>query len=486
MDCKLQFPNGQVSIMRNLDSSWSIADLLHQLQQRNILSSEEINALQSLGIDLQQSIPSELDLSLKSAPRTTPLAKPGLSLSNETDRDHSQQQSNTKKSSSGGLKKKSPISSSKGGLKKKKNVSPPPPKPKPQPIPAPKKPILIKPPKNVAGRKTYTIDMLCSKTKSQWHATLLGETEPSKSKPPASGKKPQSLGYNTIHIVLDDSGSMRGAANTQLKSATREFLNDRPKSDTIHLTVISRSWSHHGSPEKVMRYVNHVTTDFGTPMKARFEALAHEVGASKRGVGDVVVLFTDGGSTDGSPVAAANHLKRSLGARIICIGCGSGVNKSVMQKMASNKSDYHHANNASGILQAFQAVAQSLGQQTLTVTSGGKGLKASIAKQISSGNGSAPTSSSSTYTPTSKLDADLGFEIIRDFQCHQCQSDIRTFCPSCNAPQCAGASKSIQNPNDPSKNTLALQCGSCKTEFHIKMVDKLHQQSTTLGGKKGK
>jgi uncharacterized protein YegL len=486
----VRFPNGQTSTLKHLDSSWSIADLVHQLRQRNILSSEEVNALQSLEIDLQQPIPSELDFSPQSAPKSTPHVKPRMSISDETNNGFSPQQSNSNISSSGGLKKKSPSPSSKGGLKKKNPVAPErppiPPIHKPDPVSSPKKPILIKPPISVLGRKTYTIDQLCSKNKSQWHATLLGETEPSKSKPPATGKASQSIGYNTIHIILDDSSSMQGTATSQLKSATRSFLNDRPKSDSIHLTVISKSWSHYGSPNEVVGYVNHVTTDFWTPMKARFEALAHEINASKGGVGDVVLLFTDGDSTDGSPISAAKRLKESLGARIICIGCGPDVDKSVMQKMASSKSDYHHAKSAAGILQAFQAVAQSLGQQTLTVTSSGKGLNGSIAKQISSANGSAPSSSSSNYTSTSKLDTDLGFEIIRDYSCFHCQSDIRTFCPSCNSPQCAGASKSIRDPHDSSKNILSLECGSCNTEFHIKMVDKLHQQSTTLGGKKGK
>ena len=473
MDCKVRFPNGKTSSMKNIDSSWSVADLVHQLQLRNLLTEVEVNALQSIGLDLQQPIPPVLDFT----PRAESQSESATSLS-ASSQPQEQPQTSTgglaKKTSttaskpnpaSGGLKNKSvQHSSSGGGLKKKRQNSTPLPTPVPQPKPQPINPIVIKPPISVAGRKTYTIDMLCSKSKAKWHASLLGETEPSKSQTPTSARNSQTSGYGTIHIILDDSGSMAiNQASRQLKAATLQFLNDRPKSDVIHLTVLSNRWSQRGSPSDMTRYVGSVGTDWGTPMKTRFEALANEVGGKKSENPDVVVFFTDGDSTDGSPVPAANHLKKYLGARIICIGCGSSVQQSVLKKMASSSSDYHHANNASDILQAFQAVAQSLGQLTPTVTSGGKNSTGSTAKQISSDSGSAPTNTSSNYGNTSKLDGDYGFEVIKDFSCHHCKNDIRTFCPSCNVAQCAGSCHKIPDPQDASKQILAMNCGSCVT-----------------------
>ena len=486
--------------MRNLNQSWNIADLIQQLQQRNLLSEADMEQIQTLGLDLQSPIPSVLDLTpqvptspikkedsgVRPAPQTTQ-RRSGL-----TRRAHAETSlpqptgGGLKKKTGGGLKKKTGSRSpKKGGLKKKEPKNPVPPTPVPNPYHHPKN-VIIQPPKVVSGRKTYTIDMLCSQNKAEWHATLLGETEPSQSKPSKPATAPTSAGYGTIHIVLDDSGSMSGNANRQLKAATRSFLNDRPKSDNIHLTVISQRWSDRGSPQGVLGSVDRVGTDYGTPMKARFEALANEVRASKGGEGDVVVFFTDGGSTDGSPVAAANHLKQALGARIICIGCGSGVKESVLQRMASNKSDYHHANNASGILQAFQAVAQSLAQQAPTLVAGGKNTGGSVAKQVASDAGRAPSESGSNYTSTSKLGGNFGFEVIKNFSCHHCQNDIRTFCPTCQVAQCAGAARSIPDPQGTGKQLLAMHCGSCSTEFHITMVKKLHQSSSQTGGKKGK
>ena len=490
MDCKLTFPNGKTSVMRNLNQGWNIADLIQQLQQRNLLSESDMQQIQTLGLDLQSPIPSVLDLTPQKI--TSPIKEQdsGVAPAPQTNQQRSgltrrvPSETPQLKSTGGGLKKKTGSSSpKKGGLKKKEPKSPV----RPTPVPNPNaKKVIIQPPKVVSGRKTYTIDMLCSKNKSEWYATLLGETEPSQSKPTQPANAPTSSGYGTIHIVLDDSGSMSGNANRQLKSATRAFLNDRPKSDNIHLTVISQRWSDRGSPQHVLGSVDRVGTDYGTPMKARFEALANEVRASKGGQGDVVVFFTDGGSTDGSPVAAANHLKQALGARIICIGCGSGVKESVLQRMASSKSDYHHATNASGILQAFQAVAQSLAQQTPTLVAGGKNMEGSVAKQVASDAGRAPSDGGSNYTTTSKLGDDYGFEVIKNFSCHHCQNNIRTFCPTCQVAQCAGAARSIPDPQGTGKQLLAMHCGSCSTEFHITMVKKLHQSSTQTGGKKGK
>lgn len=480
--------------MRNLDQGWNIADLIQQLQQRNLLSEDDMQQIQTLGIDLQSPIPAVLDLTQKTT--TSQLKKQDSSVG-PVPQTNQQRSGLTRRaptetpqraSTGGGLKKKikkktSSSSPKKGELKKKEQKTPVRPTPAPNPNP---KPVIIQPPKVVSGRKTYTIDMLCSQNKAKWYATLLGETEPSQSKPSKPATAPTSSGYGTIHIVLDDSGSMDGDANRQLKSATRAFLNDRPKSDSIHLTVLSQRWSEHGSPQGVLRSVDRVGADWNTPMKARFEALANEVRASKGGEGDVVVFFTDGGSTDGSPVAAANHLKQALGARIICIGCGSGVKESVLQRMASSKSDYHHANNASGILQAFQAVAQSLAQQAPTLVADSKTSGGSVAKQVASDAGRAPSGGGSNYSSTSKLGDDYGFEVINDFSCHHCQNDTRTFCPTCQVAQCAGAARSIPDPQGTGKQLLAMHCGSCSTEFHITMVKKLHQSSTQTGKKKGK
>ena len=185
-------------------------------------------------------------------------------------------------------------------------------------------------------------------------------------------------------------------------------------------------------------------------------------------------------------MAAANHLKQALGARINCIGCGSGVKESVLKRMASSDSDYYHASNASNILQAFQAVAQSLAQQAPTLVAGSKNMGGSIAKQVASEAGHVPSGGGSTYTSTSKLGEDFGFEVIKNFSCYHCQNDVRTFCPTCQVAQCAGASRSIPDPQGSGKQLLAMQCGACSTEFHITMVEKLHQSSTRDGGKKGK
>ena len=73
MDCSLTFPNGKTSVMRNLNQGWNIADLIQQLQQRNLLSQADMQQIQSLGLDLQSPIPPVLDLTPQ-AP-TSPINK---------------------------------------------------------------------------------------------------------------------------------------------------------------------------------------------------------------------------------------------------------------------------------------------------------------------------------------------------------------------------------------------------------------------------
>ena len=111
---------------------------------------------------------------------------------------------------------------------------------------------------------------------------------------------------------------------------------------------------------------------------------------------DVLIFFTDGGSTDGNPNGIANQIKGS-GTRIITIGCGGSVNEKTLRSMASSQSDYHSAKNAKMIIDAFQAVAKSLKQTKITKSS--KMKKSSpkkTARQIRSGPDVKVTNSGTT------------------------------------------------------------------------------------------
>ncbi len=482
MDCSVVMPSGKTARLRNLDSTWTVSDLVSELVARGHLDEGHVNRLGQSGLDFNGPIPATLDLRITGQQGT----RPNESANGNADAGLRRRSLGTRASSSeaepnlvqrpparsSGLKKRTASDGS--GLKKRPSTPKPTPVPKPAPKPIPQAPV---PTPNILRAKSYVFDLKCSTNGSVWHSNLTSTDTPRKSKPVKPKPAPTSS-HGTIHLVLDDSVSMGGEPLRQQAKGAKSFLDSRPPKDTIHLTVLDGNLSQYGTPADAKRAVDRVGATGGTPIKTRFSRLLNEVSGGKSG-GDIVVFFTDGGSTDGDPIPAATALKKR-GVRIICIGCGS-CDERVLRAMASSPSDYHHAQGVGQILQAFQQVARSLGQaaSSHTVKQTGRSAGATVATQVSSGAGNAPTSTGTYGGGAKALAANEGFDIIHDFTCHFCRSNERTACPLCGQSQCMGAGSPSGSPNE-----VSMTCCACRESFLVTLSAEAFQSVVSGGGKK--
>lgn len=461
MDCRIELQNGNILNVKAVDISWSWYDLFETLHEVGEISDSDFDIAESM-YDLDEAVGASISLLNSNDGRKTPTRKLGGNKFENTD-------SNKTKLRKLGNK-------SKDEKDNKKRLKPIEPKIKNPPIrkqPSKPREIPIVPSNTIQPRTSSTfsssLTLKCSENTKEWKAILISEFKPSKIRVVSSGKSGRETG--SIHLVLDDSGSMTGTPNEQLKIAADKFLRERLESETIYLHTICNSLTGSGSPNHVRSLVNQLgTPGWSTPM---VECLTRVLLSLVQN--DVVIFFTDGGSSDGDPVDISERIKQS-GVRLITIGCGSGTNENLLRTMASSNSDFHNAKYANMIVSAFQAVAKSLQQSSNH--SSKKKLRASpekTAKQIRS----EPVSGGvqlGGYSNPGLIGKDEGYEFIEEFNCHFCSSTDRIQCGFCGENTCAGGTK----------NNL-LTCPHCFKSSEVELTTSgIGAGASRLGGKKGK
>jgi hypothetical protein len=481
LDCRIELRDGSILNIGSVDDSWYWIDLFEVLFERGDISEDELNFIES-EIDMDSYVQSDISF-VKQANLESPnlagdtMVRPATKSlrrkeKNETSGGLRRRTSSEKQSQQDEQLIPNPTS---GGLKrrKKQNIpTTPSPVPKIPPSSNLKKKIKSNKPKVVTSHSN-SMPVKCSKNGDDWTAVLVSEHQPMKTK--IKLIEPKGKFSLNIHLVLDDSGSMgfdNAEPNRQLIAAAQSFLSERPPKEIIILHTIYNSLSGKGSPSEISKKVGRLGFPGGTPMCSCLMRVEKQVSN-----GDVLIFFSDGGSTDGDPSSIASSIKK-LGVRFITIGCGSQVNRSLMVKMASSKSDYHSAKNASGILQAFQAVAKSLQQREMPRSSTKKQSSSnSSAIQIQS-YGSLPHSSGAgTTSAPSVLAENEGYDFIEEFSCHHCSSTDRIACIFCGKNSCGGGTISG-----------IIKCPFCNEDSEVETTHKGVRAGTrNLGGKgKGK
>ena len=210
-------------------------------------------------------------------------------------------------------------------------------------------------------------------------------------------------------------------------------------------------------------------------MCACLRSVSHSVSSD-----DVIIFFTDGGSTDGNPTSIATSIKNA-GVRFISIGCGSQADSGLLMSMASSKTDYHHARSASGIIKAFQAVAKSLGQQHIALSTVGKKSDSNIiARQVQARGNATPSSLTGTTSGPTELADNEGFEFIEGFKCHHCSSIERIACANCGKNTCSGGASHSKTENS------KINCPFCNEYSEIEITKKGVLGRIGRNGGKGK
>lgn len=457
MKCRIEFSDSSVIQIPAVEDSWYWQDLFETLLEMGEITQSQYEEAEEF-LDFDGKVEQSVSFRVKKP-------KPGLKR--------------VERKTKSGLKRID--KKTKSGLTPKKNLIP-----KPSQIPTAKATGKLKnkvSPSNpaIVNYLTYSMPLKCSIDGSDWTATLVSTHKPTKSELKSSKSSKGILG-GRIHLVLDDSGSMYGEPMEQLKKATIYFLSERSERENIILHTINGSLSGSGSPSSkgsnsVSSVVENLSGGGGTPMCRCLERVSESVTN-----GDVIIFFSDGGSTDGNPTNIANIIK-GKNIRFITIGCGSNVDKTLMLSMASSKADFHYANRATGILQAFQTVSKSLGQQRIAHSSlGDKSGSTIVARQVQSqGDSVTSSSSNSGYVSSSVLADNEGFEFIEEFNCHHCSSTERVACGYCGKNMCSGGSRNVKGAFS------TIICPYCNEVSEIETTNKgVHAGVGRLGGKKGK
>ena len=491
LDCRIELRDGSILNIASVDDSWYWIDLFEILFDRGDINESEFDYIEAeiaMDLTVQPMISflektnsglRNLDATDKVPLETKPLLRKEKNATSDglKRRTSTESQPPGPKPNSGGLKRRTstepqPLSSKpeSGGLKRSKKIQQPAPL-----IPEPKIPqssnLGIKrssTQSSVVSSYSNSMPVKCSKNGSDWTAVLVSEHKPNtiKLKPVTSTSKFTS----TIHLVLDDSGSMDGEPNRQLIAAAQSFLSERPLKENIVLHTFNNSLNGAGNPSSIASLVARLSCPGHTPMCSCLSRVAKHTSS-----GDIIIFFSDGGSTDGDPSGEASMIKKS-GVRFITIGCGSGVNVSLMKKLASSKSDFHMAKNASGILQAFQAVAKSLQQQNLARSPTNKNSNSGISALQINSYGSLPHSQSAgTVSSSNILGDNEGYDFIEQFSCHHCSSTDRIACIFCGKNTCGGGTVSG-----------ILKCPFCHEESEVEITKKGVRAGTQGLGGKGK
>lgn len=328
-----------------------------------------------------------------------------------------------------------------------------------RPKPEPEKQLNVRTDGNI-----YNLDVTCSGNSKKWVSIIQSDL------PPTTFEfKPQkNVSTGTIHLVLDDSGSMGWEKPTRLSQlilAVNRFLDERPANERIYLHTFNNSLSGKGKPEKIRRIVNGKWDLHGTPMRSCLNRVANSVKSD-----DILLLFTDGASTDGNPEPASRAIK-SKGVRFICVGCGD-AKEGLMKSMATSHADYHHATNAKDLVQIFENISKSLSQSRPKTSGMGKKNSSSVAKQIANNAWSA---SSSSQVGSNKLSANQGYAFIENFACYHCKNTSRVVCGGCGENLCGGGIKNNE-----------IKCPVCSIVCEVEVSTEAFGKVGAGGKSKGK
>jgi hypothetical protein len=301
----------------------------------------------------------------------------------------------------------------------------------------------------------YRMSLICSKSGIKWISTITSSQKPLNFVRQNDAVKSQFV----IHLLLDDSSSMyKKNAHTHLISAVSNFLEQRTSNEEFKIHSINNGLFNKvaTNPVGAKKILAKYKPGGWTHMCNAFSNL-------KVGKGDILIFFSDGGSTDGDPSSIASKLKIKSNLRIISIV--------QMEGLASKSSDYHHASKPSNLLEIFSNVSKSLVQrQTVAEVSTKSKKDISIAKQISSSlfDASEPES-----TSVQKLGSNQGFSVIENFECHSCSTMKRVVCGSCGDNLCGGGIKNSE-----------LECPTCKVSCQIEISDSAIGRVGGVAGKK--
>jgi Tol biopolymer transport system component/Mg-chelatase subunit ChlD len=177
-----------------------------------------------------------------------------------------------------------------------------------------------------------------------------------------------------VVLVLDGSPSMdeqlgEGSSGTKLDGAVeavRVYLENMKPTDRVGIVVFS------GTADMTADLGN--VDDAGARVNSVYESLARGGGTniaagiqlaaemltvgSRTEAAPAIVVLTDGQQTAGDADAAAQAAK-AVGYRVVAIGLGPSVDEAVLQRLATQTSDYYYAPTSADLAAVYTSVAEN-------------------------------------------------------------------------------------------------------------------------------
>jgi uncharacterized protein YegL len=112
-----------------------------------------------------------------------------------------------------------------------------------------------------------------------------------------------------------------------------------------------------GDKEVLRKAITQLSCKGGTDIADGLRETRQEV-LSRAENSKLVILVTDGGSSENPAVLEANRFKEN-NTRLVAIGVGHGVNERLLQNIASNN-DYYHIDSVDDLSNIFQKISSSI------------------------------------------------------------------------------------------------------------------------------
>jgi len=166
-----------------------------------------------------------------------------------------------------------------------------------------------------------------------------------------------------IALVIDVSGSMCGYPLEKAKEACSMMVSSMIDLNIHQVGLVEfESYAHtlsylSNDRNLLNQSIARLSCKGGTDIADGLRETRQEV-LSRAENSKLVILVTDGGSSESPAIAEADKLKQD-NARVVAIGVGHGVNENLLQKIASNY-DYYQIDSIDDLANIFQKISSSL------------------------------------------------------------------------------------------------------------------------------
>jgi Ca-activated chloride channel homolog len=189
------------------------------------------------------------------------------------------------------------------------------------------------------------------------------------------GSCPPGGGQVDVALIVDQSGSMSGAAIAASQAAAIAFLAELdPKGAQVALVAFSTT-ANVLAPltsdlRQVVRAVAKIqaggTTNYSDALtKAQAELTGPQ---SRQGVPHIIVMMTDGNPTDRPDVPATVERVKASGLTIYTIGLGTDLDRDLLKTIATDATHFYEAPTEVQLAEIYSTIARAIGATRLLTT----------------------------------------------------------------------------------------------------------------------